>query len=93
MEWWHRRSGRPPFDAIAPIGQLAALAGTPLLFIHGSRDRWIPVEQARQLAEAAPEPRESWVVDGAHHCGAYFVDRVTYCERVAAFFERHLAGH
>jgi pimeloyl-ACP methyl ester carboxylesterase len=90
MEWWHRRSGRPPFDSIAPIDRLADLAGTPLLFIHGSQDRWIPVDQARRLAEAAPEPRESWIVDGAYHCGAYFVDRVAYCDRVAMFFERHL---
>jgi pimeloyl-ACP methyl ester carboxylesterase len=92
MEWWHRRSGKPPFDAITPIDRLADLAGTPLLFIHGSRDRWIPPELARRLIEAAPEPRESWLVEGALHCGAYFVDRTVYCERVARFFACHLGG-
>jgi fermentation-respiration switch protein FrsA (DUF1100 family) len=90
MEWWHRRSGRPGFDEIAPIERLPALAGTPLLFIHGSRDRWIPLEQAEALLAAAPEPKESWVVDGALHCGAYFVDREGYCERVATFFSDNL---
>lgn len=90
MEWWHRRSGRPGFDEIAPIERLPALAGTPLLFIHGSRDRWIPLEQAEALLAAAPEPKESWVVDGALHCGAYFVDRERYCQRIAAFFSDNL---
>jgi len=90
MEWWHRRSGKPGFDAIAPIERLAGLGETPLLLIHGTRDRWIPVDQARRLAAAAPPPSEAWLVDGAFHCGAYFVDRVAYCERVAAFFQRHL---
>lgn len=90
MEWWHRRSGKPGFDEIAPIERLPALAGTPLLFIHGSRDRWIPENQARALVAAAPEPRESWLVEGAVHCGAYFADRVAYCARVAEFFGRHL---
>jgi fermentation-respiration switch protein FrsA (DUF1100 family) len=90
MEWWHRRSGKPAFDAIAPVDRLADLAGTPLLFIHGERDHWIPPEMARRLVEAAPEPREAWFVDKALHCGAYFVDRKQYCERVARFFELHL---
>ena len=87
-----RRSGRPGFDEIAPGRRLAALADTPILFIHGTRDHWIPPDHARRLIEAAPETSESWIVDGALHCGAYFVDRPGYCERVAAFFESHLGG-
>lgn len=90
MEWWHRRSGKPPFDAIAPADRVADLAGTPLLFIHGDRDHWIPVEMAQRLIDAAHEPREAWLVGGALHCGAYFVDRMGYCSRVAEFFARHL---
>lgn len=92
MEWWHRRSGKPGFGEIAPIDRLADLAGKPLLFIHGTRDRWIPQDQARRLIEAASEPTESWLVEGALHCGAYFVDRAAYCDRVADFFTRHLGS-
>ncbi|HJU87502.1 MAG TPA: alpha/beta fold hydrolase [Gemmatimonadota bacterium] len=90
MEWWHRRSGRPRFDEIAPVRRVPALAGTPILFIHGTRDHWIPTEHARRLLAAAPVTSESWLVDGAVHCGAYFLDRRGYCRRVADFFERHL---
>lgn len=90
MEWWHRRGGKPGFDEIAPGRALAALEGTPILFIHGTRDHWIPLDHARRLVEAAPPPSESWIVDGALHCGAYFMDRSGYCTRVAAFFEKYL---
>ena len=91
MEWWHRRWGKPPFDAIAPERVLGRLAGTPLLFIHGTADRWIPLPHAERLVAAAPEPKDAWIVRGAAHCGAYFADRVAYSTRVAAFFDRHLA--
>ena len=91
VEWWHRRWGKPPFDAIAPERALSRLAGTPLLFIHGSADRWIPLTQWERLVAAAPQPKDAWLVMGASHCGAYFADRVAYSARVAAFFERHLA--
>ncbi|MDX1623429.1 MAG: alpha/beta fold hydrolase [Gemmatimonadota bacterium] len=91
VEWWHRRRGKPPFDAVAPIEALDGLAGTPLLFVHGERDRTVPVEQARRMVEAAPEPKEAWFVPDALHCGAYFVDRRAYVERIAGFLDRSLA--
>jgi len=92
VERWHRRRGKPPFDAIRPIDSLPALAGTPLLFVHGTRDGWIPLELADRLYAAAPEPRERWIVEGAYHCGAYFVDREAYIRRVGGFLARSLDG-
>jgi dipeptidyl aminopeptidase/acylaminoacyl peptidase len=90
MEWWHRRWGKPAFDAIAPERVVGRLAGTPLLFIHGTADRWVPLAQAERLFAAAPQPKDTWIVKGAAHCGAYFADRLAYSARVAAFFDRHL---
>jgi len=90
IEWWHRRFGKPPFGSIAPEAALPRLHGTPILFIHGTSDRFVPLALAKRLAAAAQGPHETWFVNGAHHCGAYFVDRSAYCARVAAFFSRHL---
>ena len=90
VEWWHRRMGKPPFDDIVPEAALPRLAGTPILFIHGTSDGMVPPSLAERLVAAAPEPHEAWLVNGAHHCGAYFLDRETYCARVAAFFQRNL---
>lgn len=88
VEWWHRRGGKPPFDAIAPEDAVAELAGTPVLYVHGARDRYVPVELADRLVAAAPEPKEVWRVEDALHCGAYFVDREAYRDRLTGFLER-----
>lgn len=92
VEWWHRRGGKPPFDAIAPEEAVERLGGTPVLYIHGARDRYVPVELADRLVAAAPEPKEVWRVEDAIHCGAYFVDRAAYRDRVTAFLERAWAA-
>lgn len=92
MEWWHRRRGKPPFETVAPIEGIERLAGTPLLFIHGGRDRYVARSHAERLVAAAPEPKEAWFVEEALHCGAYFVDREAYVERVTAFLDRAMSG-
>lgn len=92
VEWWHRRLGKPPFDAISPEAALAGLEDKPLLIIHGALDSVVPEDEARRLAAAAGDSQEVWRVNGASHCGAYFVDREAYCARVATFFGRHLAA-
>lgn len=92
VEWWHRRRGKPAFDAIAPERAVAALEGTPVLYVHGSRDRYVPPALADRLVEAAPEPKETWRVEGAHHCGAYFADRREYVRRMVEFLDRAWSG-
>src|SRR3984893_15577668 len=51
----------PPADAAARIAQ------TPLLIVHGDRDGYFPVDHARQLYEAAHNPKELWIVPGFGH--------------------------
>jgi uncharacterized protein len=77
---------------IEPMRWVAKLAPRPLLVIHGSDDTSIPVEQGIKVYEAASEPKELWIGQGAEHCGTYFLDRTAYCERVSAFFDRALGG-
>jgi fermentation-respiration switch protein FrsA (DUF1100 family) len=43
-----------------------------------------------RLYEAAEEPKELWLLEGAGHCDAYFADREAYCRRVGVFLEAHL---
>lgn len=75
---------------IEPIRWVGQLAPRPLLVIHGSADTAIPLEQGMQVYEAAHEPKELWIGEGAEHCGTYFLDRAVYSERVSSFFERAL---
>lgn len=73
---------------IEPIRWVSQLAPRPLLVIHGSSDTAIPVAQGIQVYEAAREPKELWIGEGAEHCGTYFLDRAAYCDRVSSFFDR-----
>lgn len=80
------------FRDVMPLRDVAAIAPRPLLIIHGTADTAIPDEHAKRVFAAAGEPKELWLAEGAPHCGAYFLDRPAYCERVIDFFERHLSA-
>lgn len=75
---------------VRPVEAVAQLAPRPLLLIHGTADTLVPVEHADQLFAAAGEPKELWLMPGAEHCGAYFLDREEYVARVRAFFQQAL---
>jgi len=75
---------------VEPVREVAALAPRPLLVIHGADDQTIPVSHARQVYAAAGAPKELWICEDADHCGAYFLDRPRYIQRVVGFFERWL---
>ena len=73
-----------------PIGSVARLAPRPLLLIAPREDRLISWRQSVRLFEAAQEPKELMVVEGAGHAEAYMVAPEAYRERVLGFFRRHL---
>jgi fermentation-respiration switch protein FrsA (DUF1100 family) len=81
-----------PYDPaqVESLKEVAKIAPRASLFIHGLRDRTCDPEDSVRLYEAAREPKELWLLEEAGHCDAYFLDRETYCERVATFFEEHL---
>jgi uncharacterized protein len=78
------------FDAVRPIDAVEKIAPRPLLLIHSSGDRLIPVEHSHRLQAAAGTNSRLWLVDGAAHCGAYFADREEYVRRVGSFFQTAL---
>jgi uncharacterized protein len=57
-----------PIDAEAVIGRLRV----PVLILHGTEDRVIPLEDARRLYAAAREPKELIEVEGAGHAAVWF---------------------
>ena len=81
-----------PYDPaeVDPLKEVAKIAPRACLFIHGLRDRTCEPEDSVRLYEAAEDPKGLWLLEGAGHCDAYFLDREAYCDRVAAFFEEHL---
>ncbi|MGI8968447.1 MAG: alpha/beta hydrolase [Chloroflexota bacterium] len=85
-DWWQRLRYGYSFADVRPLDAIGRIAPRPVLLIHGDRDAIVPLVEARQLYAAAGQPKELWIVEDTPHCGAYFVDRGAYVDRVAAFF-------
>ena len=60
---------------VDPMRAIRALAGRPLLMVHGRRDRTILPEQAERLFAAAGEPKEIQWWDAGHYLPDAAVDR------------------
>ena len=76
-------------EDLHPVERVGSIA-CPKLFIAGGDDIHTTLEESRQLFAAACEPKEFWVVEGAHHQDLHALRRREYEERVLGFFERHL---
>ena len=50
-----------------PVEEVAGVAPTPLLIVHGDRDDTVPVQEAYLLYEAAKDPKELFIVPGGGH--------------------------
>lgn len=61
----------------------------PLLLIHGSWDKKVPVEMARQLYAAAPQPKTLILIEGGEHSDSSTIGRVEYRAAVSAFVKNH----
>jgi fermentation-respiration switch protein FrsA (DUF1100 family) len=58
----------------------------PILFIHGSADRTIPIELGRALFDAAPHPKSFWEIPGADHNDIVETAGPLYRERLRWFY-------
>lgn len=75
---------------ISPIDRVARIAPRGLLLIAPRDDALISWRQSQRLYDAAREPKELWIVDGAEHATARWVAGEAYERRVLAFLDRHL---
>src|SRR6056297_171886 len=89
---WNRLIFKYSLHAVDPAAKVRRMAPRPLLIIHGAADSIVPVSAAKDIYKNAGDPKELWIVAGADHCGAYFADRKTYMDRVAAFFTENFQG-
>jgi pimeloyl-ACP methyl ester carboxylesterase len=64
----------------------------PIFMIHGERDSYIPVDQAKFLLKLASEPKSLWIVPGAKHNQGVIVSPQEYAEKTVGFFDHYLAG-
>jgi pimeloyl-ACP methyl ester carboxylesterase len=55
---------KPPESPLEVVPQISPI---PVLFVHGDRDHYFPVDHAEALYAAAREPKELWVIEGFGH--------------------------
>ncbi len=88
------RVGRELLDSLHGLGLGARLAalGRPLLFLHGTLDHTVPIEDSEALFAAAAQPKGFEPLVGADHLLGRRQDVEAAVEILAAWFGRHLAA-
>lgn len=76
-------------EHLRPIERISQLR-CPVLVIAGERDRHTPLEESLRLFDAAPAPKQIWVVPGARHQDFHGFAAGEYERRVLEFFRQHL---
>lgn len=69
------------FDSLAKVPKLAV----PVLFVHGTGDRWVPPSMSERLHAAAPEPKRLLLVEGGGHSNVSGVAFEAYSRAVRDF--------
>ncbi len=60
---WQFYEDLQQYNALEVIGDLTQ----PVRFVHGDEDDIVPLSNAEEMYEAAPEPKDMYVVEGADH--------------------------
>ncbi len=63
---------------------------TPLFFIHGEEDHFVPTHMVYDVYHAANCPKDLYVVPGAAHAYGYVTDKEEYRFRIKRFLDKYL---
>lgn len=55
-----------------------AKAKVPILFVHGSKDTFVPVNMCHEIYDCCASPKKKLIIEGAAHAESYFKDMATY---------------
>lgn len=64
----------------------------PVLFVHGTDDRFVPVKMTYENYKACAAPKRLFIVPGAEHGMSYLVDRAGYESAVRNFWTEFDGG-
>ena len=64
-----------------------AKAKVPILFIHGSKDTFVPTYMCNELYDSCASRKQILIVEGAAHGESYFKEMATYEKTLDAFIE------
>ena len=69
------------FDSLSKVDRLQM----PVLFIHGTADNVVPVEMSKKLFDAAPEPKQLYIVSDGGHNNVAQIGGAEYLQIVSQF--------
>lgn len=75
-------------EDVKPIEQVKK-SQTPILFIHGNQDNFVPFSMLDELYQAANCPKEKLVVEGAGHANSCSVGEDIYYQTIYRFIENY----
>ena len=64
-----------------------AKAKVPILFIHGTKDTFVPYRMCNEIYECCASPKKMFIVEGASHAESYYKDTEGYEKALDEFFE------
>ncbi|MCD8037687.1 MAG: alpha/beta hydrolase [Lachnospiraceae bacterium] len=64
-----------------------AKAKIPILFIHGSKDSFVPSRMCNEMYECCASPKKLLIVEGAAHAESYYKDTEKYEQAMTEFFD------
>ncbi|MEL6469747.1 MAG: alpha/beta fold hydrolase [Cyanobacteria bacterium J06623_4] len=65
----------------------------PVLFLHGSEDSVVPAHMSQQLYDAAPAPKQLFLISGADHVRIYQPGPQSYLKAIEKFIEQTQSPH
>lgn len=77
------------YKEASSIDQIKKLV-TPILFIHGNADEFVPVNMAYKLYDNANINKELIIVDGAGHAESRLADEELYYGSIFSFIDKYL---
>lgn len=79
-------------DAYTPSATLGAIAPTPILYIHGTRDLVIPFHHGEWFRDNTPGPHDLLVIENGRHISAFHTQRAEAVPIVLSFITNALNG-
>jgi fermentation-respiration switch protein FrsA (DUF1100 family) len=90
-EMWCKLLAGYSFNQDTPMKQVA-YSKTPILFIHGEADTFVPLSMSHKLFGACKSAKAYLYVKGASHAQASWVNKKDYEERITRFLITYVDG-
>ncbi len=62
----------------------------PMLFVHGSKDDFVPTKMGYELYDLCTAPKDLFIVDGAEHAQSIMIDKEGYENKLSQFIEKYI---